>query len=660
MKHVLFTLFLLLASVKFTGFAVVSPFGNSTQSAIKGLLHPDKSAVDSLNELAFREKRHSLERAFNLLQEAAVLANDLNYVRGQAINALYEGGIYMQNGYEKRALGLYYRSLELSRSISDTFNIARANHQLANALAAGENLAKAEELYLQALEHFHYLGETEDAINIKNNLGLLKLKQKKNTDAIAYVREAQQESEDIGYTYGLKKSYFHLGLIYEKQNMLSKADAYFQRALEIDKNSNDRYGMSLAETKLAQVACSRNQYARAVAYAEAALKDAQAISASQLMVDAVDVLIKINKKKGDTQQVIYWEDVQVDQQKEMFQQEKSYALHFLDILRQKQDQQLASEKAMLRAEQLARRTNYMLLLVSVALLLLGTLALVWYRFYQKGRVYGLELELKNAVIEQNAAELDKLNRAMAEQNKYLEDANQLKSRLFSIISHDLRGPLSSVQGIINLLMAKSYSETERLRITGLMRKEMTGVMALLQNLLFWSKAQLDGEEVNLEPIALKQLIEENMQLVAGVAQQKGIKLVNDVAENAMVLADKQRLDFVLRNLLMNALKFTFPGGVVQARAQEQEQTMVLSVADNGKGMSALEQAKIFQEERYTTLGTAREKGTGLGLMFSKDFVESQSGSLNLESEEGVGTTFHIELQKAYSTQADHEKVAYAL
>lgn len=657
MKQYFFTLLLLFAVSGFTKPALALPFGNS-EFPVQNILNPNKSVVDSLNELAFKEKRHNLELALDLLQKAAMLADELKYVEGQATNALYEGGIYMQNGYEKRALGLYHHSLELSRSVGDTFNIARANHQLANALAEGEELVKAEDLYLQALKHFRYLGETEDAINIKNNLGLLKLKQNDIPAALSYLKEAQQESSEAGYTYGTKKSYFHLGLLYKQQEDHVQAEEYFKRALAIDRTQNDRYGIALVESELALAACSRNAYAEAVAYGEAAFKNAQAISASQLMIGAVDILIKVYKKKGDAQQVIYWQGVEVEQQKEMFQKEKKYALHFLDIIRNKQDKQIASEKAVLKAEQLARRTNYMLLLVSVALVLLSAMALVWYRFYRKGRAYGQELEQKNALIQESAAKLDKLNQAMVEQNQRLENANQLKSRLFSIISHDLRGPLSSVRGGMGLLMAKTYTNTERDRIMNLMRKEMTGVMALLQNLLFWSKAQLDGEEVNLEPINVRQLVGENLQLVAGVAKQKDIALVNTVGEGISIQGDMQRMHFVLRNLLMNALKFTFPGGEVAVHAIELDETVRLSVSDNGKGMSQLEQDKIFSEVRYSTLGTAKEKGTGLGLMFSKDFIDSQSGSLCLESEEGLGTTFHMELPKAsdtptHTTQFEH-------
>ncbi|MCJ8163226.1 HAMP domain-containing histidine kinase [Pontibacter sp. E15-1] len=625
--------------------------GATVQVKKSALLQPAVAAsvahtVDSLNDLAFKVKSHDLQRAFDLLHRASVLADNQRYVRGQAINALYEGGIYMQNGYDKRALSLYYTSLELSRSILDTLNIARANQQLANAFAQGDEPKQAETLYLQALEQFTLLNEAKDAVNIKNSLALFKLKQHKIPEALALLDAAQRESQQVGYTYGLKKAYFHRGLVHLKQNHLQAAEASFIKALDLDRQANDRYGMSLAESKLAQVASRKNDYAAAIAYGEAAWRDAEAISASQLMIDAVEELISVFRLQDNREELVHWQAVQIAKQKEVYEKEKNYTLDFLDILRQKQEGQLLAEKKALQAERLARNTNYILLAGTMALLLLASLALVWYNFYRKVKEYSVELELKNALIQHSAAELDKLYQAMAEQNKRLEEANQLKSRLFSIISHDLRGPLSSVHSVLDLLLTQPIPEAERLRVLGMMRHEMGGVMALLQNLLLWSKAQMEGEEIALEPLNLQLLVQENVQLLQGMAKQKDISIENTVNGGTFGLADKERLSFVLRNLLMNALKFSYPGGQVRVTSEEQEHTIVISVSDNGKGMSAAEMERLFKGSRHTTLGTAREKGTGLGLMLSKDFVESLQGSIRLESREGIATAFHVTLRKA--------------
>lgn len=641
MRVIVLVFFVLLGMVH-----MVPATGNFAAAATpKPTSSPVYKTVDSLNEQAFYEKRQNLEKALELLHSAAVLASEHEYTKGQAINALYEAGIFIQNGYAKRALSLYYKSLELSRSIQDTFNIARANQQLANALAEGDEPAKAEQLYLQALEEFRQLGRTDDAINIKNNLGLLKHKQNYSTMALAYLLQAQQESERANYTYGLKKAHFHQGLVYLEQNRLAEAEKHFLQALAIDQRTGDRYGMSLVKGKLAIIACHRSDYAKAVALGEDALSDAQAISAEQLAAEAVEVLIKVYKSQGNFERIAYWQGVLVAQQKELFEHEKNYALNFLDILKQKQEEQLLSDKAAMRAEQNAKRTNYMLLVVSLILVLLIVLALVRLRFYRKLRTYSLELEEKNRLIQHNAAQLDALNQTMQQQNSSLEEANQLKNKLFSIISHDLRGPLSSVKGVLDLLLNKNYSEAEGARILSLMRKEMEGVMALLHNLLLWSKAQLAGEEVELLPTDLHNLISENLALATGIAQQKNITIYNEVSPGTLALADRERLSFVLRNLLMNALKFTYEGGEVRVRAEVRNSMLALSVQDNGKGIAAADLNKLFSAQRFTTLGTAKEKGTGLGLMLSKDFVESMNGSIQVSSLEGEGTTFYVLLKK---------------
>jgi signal transduction histidine kinase len=233
------------------------------------------------------------------------------------------------------------------------------------------------------------------------------------------------------------------------------------------------------------------------------------------------------------------------------------------------------------------------------------------------------------------------------QNGQLEKHNNFKNKVFSIISHDLRSPFGSIKSVLDLVQSEQLPTDALPPIFKLLSKDVEVSMNMLNNLLVWSKAQLTETNITLQPVNLQQLAEENIQLVASKAEQKNIKLVNEIEPTAVALADKERLNFVLRNLIMNAIKFTFDGGEIKLHAlPEAENKIAIAVSDTGKGISPHHLLKLFTEERFTTLGTAREKGTGLGLMLCKEFIESLQGKIMVKSEEGTGSTFLIKLPQA--------------
>ncbi|MCC9166272.1 tetratricopeptide repeat-containing sensor histidine kinase [Pontibacter harenae] len=612
-------------------------------------VEPDSKAhksVDSLNELAFEVKRHDVEQALSLLNEASRLAVSSGYKKGEAINYLYEAGIYQQFGYDRKALPLFYKSLDLSKQINDTFNIARANQQIGNALIEANDFTEAEKVFKEAMKNYVVLKKRDDIVNTKNSLGLIKLEQEELLSAERYFTEALKESEQINYGYGLKKSNYNLGLLYLQADDLTRSKVYFTASLMYDIQKNDKYGLSLTKNKLSLIAARKGNYSEAIELAEASLNDAKAVSANQLIVDAIENAASVYALQGNYVRVAELQKKLISQQQQVMEQERDSALDFIDMLRQKQEEQLVFEKHALQAEQKARLTSFMLLIVGAALLVLSGLAYMWYRNYRKAELYSKELSSKNELIALNALELRELNEAVSKQNMSLEETNEMKDKLFSIISHDLRTPFSSVKSILQLVHNRKLSETDLMRYLDLVNKEMDVMMDMLNNLLVWSKAQLKGSSVDLKPLNLHQLTAETVKFAARQAEQKSISLVNTVPENALAYADKERVNFVLRNLLLNAIKFTYENGEVKISLEEAGENISIAVTDNGKGMSKENVAKLFTKQRFTSVGTAKEKGTGLGLMLSKDLINSMQGAITVESEEGKGSTFYVTLPKA--------------
>ena len=228
----------------------------------------------------------------------------------------------------------------------------------------------------------------------------------------------------------------------------------------------------------------------------------------------------------------------------------------------------------------------------------------------------------------------------AEQLRLMNDS---KTRLFSIIAHDLRSPMNSFRGFSGLLannLDRLSKQDIQVLVKG-MNKSFQSVNTLLENLLHWSRVQMNTLEQHPEMVDLSVLVGDNLALAELLAMEKKIAVSGSVREGLYAYVDKNVFNVVLRNLLSNAIKFTHVGGRVEVKAESGADNILITVTDNGVGMSqtAVENLFASRSHNHTTPGTANERGTGLGLMLCREFVEKWNGTLKATSVKGEGSTF---------------------
>ncbi|WP_321294931.1 PAS domain-containing sensor histidine kinase [Marinifilum fragile] len=233
--------------------------------------------------------------------------------------------------------------------------------------------------------------------------------------------------------------------------------------------------------------------------------------------------------------------------------------------------------------------------------------------------------------------------------KALEDAVKTKDKFFSIIAHDLKNPFNAMLPIIHILK-ENHVDMQREQLSEMIELIDSSVKQeynLLKNLLEWSRAQTGAIKLKPESIELRQLLNSNLLLHRPLAESKNISIEVNDAVDYNVLSDKYMLETVIRNLLSNALKFTETNGNIKIHITEDKNQVLCSVQDNGIGISPENQQKLFRiDTNYTRLGTKDESGTGLGLILCKEFVEKNGGSITVQSEVAVGSTFTFSLPKA--------------
>ncbi|MCX2453681.1 HAMP domain-containing sensor histidine kinase [Pedobacter sp. PLR] len=231
-------------------------------------------------------------------------------------------------------------------------------------------------------------------------------------------------------------------------------------------------------------------------------------------------------------------------------------------------------------------------------------------------------------------------------NEELEDTNSSKDQFFSILAHDLRGPLNSALALTTFLEEGAFEEDteERKKTYNLLQNSLSNSAKLLENVLLWSTNQ--AGILNFKPCTLDVLetLKSSIDVLKIVAAQKNIEIINNVPGKIMISADVDMIHTVFRNLLSNAIKFTPNFGSVEINAEILDTAVRISVIDYGVGMSSKTLSNLFRiEKKMPGRGTNNETGTGLGLVLCKDFIEKHEGSIVVESKENEGSKFIITL-----------------
>ncbi|MBS1771643.1 MAG: PAS domain-containing protein [Bacteroidetes bacterium] len=228
----------------------------------------------------------------------------------------------------------------------------------------------------------------------------------------------------------------------------------------------------------------------------------------------------------------------------------------------------------------------------------------------------------------------------------LQGLNQLKDRLFSVIAHDLRSPLNTLLGILSMVNEGHVTEQELKTVLPEISKNLGYTSTLVNNLLQWTKSQLQGQVIQPVNVDVYYQLQDIIALFENVIKEKQLKVRNSIDSSLQVFADNDMVMALLRNLLSNAIKFSRYGGEIWITATKGETHTIISIRDTGVGMHPEDLKKLFGLETFTTRGTLDEKGTGLGLLLCKEFVEKNGGTIWAESEYDVGSKFCFTLPNA--------------
>ncbi|XCF06076.1 tetratricopeptide repeat-containing sensor histidine kinase [Tamlana crocina] len=653
----------------------------------------DSLKVDtSLKLIRLLYNADDYERALKYVIESEKLSNTLNYTEAIAEITYYKSLIYAHKGDYINAVSGYNKSKDLFKTLKDTLGIAKVNNSIGlieikrgnytkglqySLLAISElekrnltkelnvtysNLAeayyninaydKALEFYLKALEKQKLLKDVEGINQSSLKLAELYSNRKEHRKAIDYYQSVLQSN--VTNSDSLRGVLLpKLGGEYLKFNDYGNATKYLVQGYNLNHRSNDQLGMLLTLNNLGDLNIRQNRLKTAESQLMEAGELARALDNKAELLKHYKLLKTLDSTRKRFDKAFVWQREYYELNKALKNDEPEITASTSSIdefglnpdtaeemrLGDSNEQSMAATTtASNSADERLRKFKLIFYGLLAALAIVSTFLVLIYLKRNNHIKYMQELEEKNLKIELQ-------NEAFLEQTKHLENVNNVKDKLFSIVSHDLKDSLSSINGFIDLLREGSLSREEFDNLIPELSENANNASLLLFNLLNWSKSQMQSLEPKPSLFDVQEVFEDKVKLIEPRMQSKGINLV-DHSLRDFAYADRSMFEIVIQNLLANALKFCSKGDTITISNHISNGSCIISIADTGVGISKENLSKLFKNSSFTTVGTNNEKGTGLGLSICKELVELNNGKIWVESTQGVGSTFYVQLPKS--------------
>ena len=469
--------------------------------------------------------------------------------------------------------------------------------------------------------------------------------------ALYYVERARRLSLKIN-NYWLGYIYDNAAEAYFRKKNWVLAKEYSYKSIGVAKKLNNLYVLSDNYLVLAKVDFATGNMAEAAIFAAKGLELAKQTDIKENLIDAYNLMSQVLEKQSKYEEALKFKNLYVATKDSTQSARNNNILQAYEF--EKRDKDVALIMAAKKEEDAELKTQSVINIVSFGTLLL-VIGIAGYVFYSRNK-----LRIANRKIEQAYAEVNSKQQEIIKQNQELiwnneqiknqadriEQLSNVKDRLFSIISHDLRSPLATLKGILNLLASGNITIEKFQTIVPNLLNSVSTTSELVDNLLHWSKSQLTGATIYSSTFDINELAQTQLALFERQTLDKKIELTNEIPISTLVYADKNMIDLVLRNFVGNSIKFCNKNGKIAITYKELEDCIEISVEDNGVGIAPENLDKVFQsKERYTTIGTNKEMGTGLGLLLCKDFVEQNNGTIGVESKVNEGSRFWFIIPK---------------
>ncbi|MFC2114000.1 tetratricopeptide repeat protein [Bacteroidota bacterium] len=630
------------------------------------LIHakPEDSALILMQISSYLEQNQT-DSALSILIQAVEISKRIGKLKLTARSYAAMGKIYFRKGNNLESSNYYTKALDLYKKVGDEKELAEAYYNLGNTYYNLGNYNNASENYIASLKISEKIKDSTGIAKSYSSIAFFYNKTKDFTNALKYHEKALDIFTATNNAEGIAFATNNIGNIYLLLDDLDKAEEYYQRSLKMKQESNmSQRSILITLHNLGEVYMGVSKPVKALEYYNKSLQIGQEIGDIfssayihyniSLVYDklknhdrllyhlekaltlakqsnATELILKINDKYSE-----YYEETGNYKLAYEFLKQNYIAKDTIlpeefktkvaqyEVSKVETENMLLKKESEIQALKSIKQKNQNNFLIAFSILIIVLIIVLYSRYLLKKRTNNL-LELKNSE---------------------LELANTTKDKFFAIVSHDLKNQLTAFQNISSVLAENfsSIAEEKKHHLILRINTAANTLYGVLENLLTWSSAQLKGVEFNPSDIHVKSLCERTIDELKLNAEKKRIKVNCEIPEQLTVFTDENMLKTVIRNLCNNAIKFSHEDSGIRLTGEVQDARLTFSVIDQGIGLNKDDLQKLFRiDVNHKEIGSGKDKGAGLGLVITKEFVERMEGEIKIKSEPGKGSTFSFSL-----------------
>lgn len=568
--------------------------------------------------------------ALDMGKSAEMLAGKIGDKRVLAATLGYITNIYLYFSEYHKALDYALKAKELSEELGYQSGLASALVSIARIHRNLKEYEKALSNYEQALEISEALGNNRYVARILSNIATVYWDLNQYRKALDFYSRGLEMLRKMGSEMEIAQVMHNMACVYYDIGKYTLALQYDKESLAFSEKMGNKGQIAFALGSIGRDYAKLKKYKRSLEYLSQSLQLAVQLERRDIIKALYDEYVKVYVSMGDYKNGLHYHKKFKEISDEILNEDRNRRIAHLEVVyeveKKEKENQLLKKNNHIQKLELDRQKllRNFLALISVLVVMI---AVVTYNRY-------LIRKKAEQVLRVSEQKLKKMNAA--------------KDRLFTIIAHDLGSPLNSLLLSAGHLKRhyRSLAEQDLQDFIHNIYKQTRDMSDLLENLLQWAMLQIGKIEQNSETVDIRLLSEETVEQIKYTAQKKKIRLTSHIVENTTAWVDKHMVKAVLRNLLSNAVKYSYAGGEVKISSKDSGDRIEITVSDDGVGMNREKAVHLFTEEIHeSSRGTSNEKGTGLGLMLCKEFVEKNGGKIRVESRPGQGSRFKFTIPK---------------
>lgn len=572
------------------------------------------------------------KKAIEYFELSNKIANQLNITLAIASNDYSIGYCHLGNGDFDLALKNYLKSVRHYIKLNDSKRLVNAYLSISGVYSQAKNSPKAFEYLTLAEQLLPLTKDTMQQCSFIQQKGNYYFQLKQYDSAIYFSKKALLIAKQLKDEYSILSGYNDIAINYKKLNENALALVYIDSALNYFAHKNDMYDSyaSILNNK-ASILVQKGDFILAKQIFDESLYYTKLCSNRYMEMENYSNIADMYETMSDHKQQAFYLKKYYSLKDSIFTQESENQITQLeaDYQLEKKNLELLSQK-----EDIQSQTNKINISIVILIAVIGLLGLLFFNYRDIKKKKKL-LETKNELISQ--------------QKIALENLVQIKDRLFSIISHDLRNPFNTLRSYLVLLDQKEYSEDKKILFKNQILSTVVQTGHMLDNLLTWANIQLKNATPKIVPIELHECILDIVEAIQPQAIQKNVFIHSEI-QHIIVPTDQDILSIAIRNILTNAIKFSSEGQTIRVYTEMHTEMVFLHIKDEGIGLTEEQITQIIDQSTLSTSGTMGEKGNGLGLFLVIELLERINVPLEIKSELGKGSTFTLKLNTMNSNK----------